>query len=436
MQFSYPEASNDSSIRKKRERTVPIPESIQPVPGYPEKLAIFRMQASKYWQVRCWHNGKTFRKSTKSQAKRSALIFARIFYEQLMASSLLSEASYLSITKSSSKPSNRLSTFGALAAKMYTNEQARVQRGEFTLGSLQVLRNRLDAHLLPRWGTLNVNEVDHAELLKFTQDLSRSLSTTTINQYLVIIKKVLSLANSLGYLDKVPAFPKVKIKSTSRGSFTPNEYWKIIRCSRALIDVRHPEYSVFRKHYRLRSPENTMPIDLQWAIRFMVNSFIRPSDLKTLKHRHVEIVQKNDITYLRLTLPETKSHKTPIATMRPAVTVYKSIVEHYGPKELASPDDYLFLPHLRDRNYAHWVLSFYFNWVLAITGLKKGAHGQDRTLYSLRHTAITFRLLYGGNIDLLTLARNARTSVEMVEKFYASNLTAEMNIGLLQGKRK
>jgi hypothetical protein len=37
---------------------------------------------------------------------------------------------------------------------------------------------------------------------------------------------------------------------------------------------------------------------------------------------------------------------------------------------------------------------------------------------------------------LLTLARNARTSVEMIEKFYASTLSAEMNIALLHGKRR
>ena len=47
-----------------------------------------------------------------------------------------------------------------------------------------------------------------------------------------------------------------------------------------------------------------------------------------------------------------------------------------------------------------------------------------------------FRLLYGRGIDLLTLARNARTSVQMIEKFYASNLTAEMNIDLIQGRRR
>ena len=46
------------------------------------------------------------------------------------------------------------------------------------------------------------------------------------------------------------------------------------------------------------------------------------------------------------------------------------------------------------------------------------------------------RTLLGGNIDLLTLARNARTSVEMIEKFYASTLSAEMNISLLHSKRR
>ena len=68
--------------------------------------------------------------------------------------------------------------------------------------------------------------------------------------------------------------------------------------------------------------------------------------------------------------------------------------------------------------------------------LMKIPAGETRTLYSLRHSSMTFRLLYGRRVDLLTLARNARTSVEMVEKFYSSNLTSEMNIDLLQGKRK
>ena len=43
--------------------------------------------------------------------------------------------------------------------------------------------------------------------------------------------------------------------------------------------------------------------------------------------------------------------------------------------------------------------------------------------------------LYGKSVDLITLARNARTSADMIERFYSSNLSAEMNIDLLQGKR-
>jgi hypothetical protein len=44
-------------------------------------------------------------------------------------------------------------------------------------------------------------------------------------------------------------------------------------------------------------------------------------------------------------------------------------------------------------------------------------------------------LLYGQGIDLLTLARNARTSVDMINQHYASTVTGEQNIGMLQSRR-
>jgi hypothetical protein len=100
------------------------------------------------------------------------------------------------------------------------------------------------------------------------------------------------------------------------------------------------------------------------------------------------------------------------------------------------PDDYVFFPEEKNRRLMLDIIGWLFNWILKDLDFKLGPHGVERTLYSLRHTAITFRLIYGGNIDLLTLARNARTSVEMIEKFYASTLSAEMNIALLHGKRR
>jgi hypothetical protein len=118
------------------------------------------------------------------------------------------------------------------------------------------------------------------------------------------------------------------------------------------------------------------------------------------------------------------------------IIAYKKLLAYQTSRGYGKPDDYVFFPEEKNRRLMLDIIGWLFNWILKDLDLKLGPHGIERTLYSLRHTAITFRLIYGGNIDLLTLARNARTSVEMIEKFYASTLSAEMNIALLHGKRR
>jgi hypothetical protein len=326
-------------------------------------------------------------------------------------------------------------TFGRLAEQLFANERARVGRGEWSAGSLQVLRNRLDTFILPRWGSAGPGAVSYQSLLEFTNALSKQHSTITISQYLVAVRKVLRHAVASGHLEALPEFPKVKVVTKSRGAFTPTEYRRIIRKARSMRGQRHPDSGPeIRIKYKVRLKEQVMPPELAWAIGFMVHGFIRPSDLKTLKHRHVEVV-RGEHTYLRLNLPETKSHGKPIVTMYSAVRIYEQIVQANALQGRAGPDDYLFMPHLRDRHYMLAVLSFHLNWVLGATQLKQGAHGQPRSMYSFRHSAITFRLLYGQGIDLLTLARNARTSVDVINTYYASTVTGEQNIGLLQSRR-
>ena len=174
-------AANDTHMRSsQRERTVPIPATITPVPGYPRKLSVFKIAASKFWQVRCWIAGRTHRRSTQTQSLRMAQSFARDFYGQLLAqsASLRIESPATSCVVSHDTTVKPQQTFAAIAAQMMTNEQARVDRGEFAAGSFKVLRNRLDAHILPRWGKMPPCAVDHAQLLSFTQYLSKSFSTT------------------------------------------------------------------------------------------------------------------------------------------------------------------------------------------------------------------------------------------------------------------
>ncbi len=61
-----------------------------------------------------------------------------------------------------------------------------------------------------------------------------------------------------------------------------------------------------------------------------------------------------------------------------------------------------------------------FNNLLERTGLKLDRDGKPRTAYSLRHTYICMRLME--NADIYQIAKNCRTSVEMIEKHYAIHL--------------
>lgn len=427
------DAANDKLI--KRSRTVPIPETITAVAGYPNKLVVFKIAASKYWQTRCFIAGRTHKCSTKTTSLMQAQRYARWLYEKLLAQRFGVQAPVAEIKPAASRTKrstpNEL-TFSAIAAQVYANEHARMERGEFGAGSLRMFRNRLDAHVLPHFGAMLPSNITYQMLHEFAQILSVKHTTTTVSHYLIVVRKVLVHAVRIGALEQLPDIPKIKVKSASRGAFTPTEYWQLLRTARKLRGKTHPlSQQAMRKKTKLIYNDQIMPPDIAWAISLMVNCFLRPGDLTKLKHRHVEVIRGKN-TYLRLTLPETKLHAAPIVTLRPAVRIYEQICKH---QTAASPNDYLLLPHIKNRTYALNVLGTMFNWVLDETGLKLNPHGHPRSLYSLRHSAITFRLLYGQGIDLVTLARNARTSVEVINNHYASTVTGEQNIAMLQSKR-
>lgn len=121
-----------------------------------------------------------------------------------------------------------------------------------------------------------------------------------------------------------------------------------------------------------------------------------------------------------------------VVKLKKAADVYEVLLGREKAKVFGKPDDYVFCPHQLNRDYAFRDITRQFDQVLKVAGLKKGANGDARTLYSLRHTCIMFRMINGEGIDPLTLARSARTSAEMIDRFYGKHLTAEMNITKLQ----
>ncbi len=316
-------------------------------------------------------------------------------------------------------------------------EAARVQRGEIGRGTWQVMGNRLRAHILPLLGALPAHALASSDVQRLIDRLGeQGFTSTTIAQYMVLLKKIVMHGVQTNVLREAPMFPKIKVRSQPRGSFSVTEYRSLVAAARTLRGTPHRKLETLNSGERFWIARDllTMPDEMSWLIRWMVNTFVRPSDIKLMKHKHIEVVRGRHL-YLRMNLPETKRHNQAMVSLRPAVRVYECLLAQRRAAGWSAPEDFLFMPQLKNREHALAVLNFLFQWVLKTTGLEKGPLGQTRTLYCLRHTAITLRLLYGQGIDMLTLARNARTSVNMVERFYASALNGEMNVGLLQSRR-
>ncbi len=397
-----------------RHRSVPIPESICKIQGgYPDKLVLFKIPASKYWWVRCFMDKKIVKKSTKTTDKRLAIEFAKKFYTDIF------------IRSQNNLPLTQSPSFERCAREMFEEQQRLIDRGERNSKLNRDDKQKFDADLHPFFKGYDIKSITYKHLDDYiTKIASRGLKPSTLKKHIVLIHKIFAYAQREGVLDRIPSMPKVRIKETSRGWFSHDEYVKLRKITAEVIKTE-----VVVRYHKITD-------EMRYLITFMVSSFLRPSDMKNLRHRNVQIVE-NENTYLRIQPESSKTVNTPIVTMEDAVGIYRDLIEFQTTyNKPTSPDDFLFFPDLKNRNYALDTMRRQFEEILDRAKLKRAMTGETRTLYSLRHTAIMFRLTKGEHIDILTLARNARTSVSMIEKYYARPLSAEMNIEKLQSKRK
>jgi integrase len=147
------------------------------------------------------------------------------------------------------------------------------------------------------------------------------------------------------------------------------------------------------------------------------------SEVFAVKFQDVEIV--DDPKRLQITLRRGKTGYRVVNSLEAAVSVYKRVM-----KRNHARTDYLFAPSLKQRQYVPEHFSKMFRVVLREAGLATDQQTANKhTLYSLRHTAICMRLVNsGGKVNLFSLAKNAGTSVDQIERFYARYLplTGEM----------
>jgi site-specific recombinase XerD len=315
-------------------------------------------------------------------------------------------------------------TFIECAEALLAESHVRARLGEASKFLPENYKQRLEK-CRPQFKVMPVRKVDRKMLKGVIRGLAESgLKPSSINPVMSFISMVLKWAEEEGYIVTVPAVPRAKHVDTPRAAFTRADYISMLEGIRQ-IEKGRPAVTV-RGH--------AVDWELRAMLTFLVNAFIRPGDLFVLKHRHIEVCKNDDgKEYLRLDFPSSKGHAAPVITMPNAAGIYRRLLQRRG---TVAPNDYLFMPARKNRRTAQELVRRQFNAVLVELGLKLNGKGEPRSMYSLRHSAITFRLLNSENLDLLTLARNCRTSVEMIDRFYARSLTAEMNRDLLHSFRR
>ena len=401
-------------VTKTPSRTVPITETMTSIGrGFPDKLVIFQIPASSFWWVRYYTQKKILKKSTKTENKKTAIEFAKKFYEDI----LLRERNLLPLGSSP--------VFKKVADELIIEQEQLIERGERS-DKLNINdKQKLEKDILPRFGGMNLKDITYKHLNEYASLLSkRDLKPATINNHLNLIHKVLALGQRENLIQTIPQFPKVKREDSPRGWFNLDEYELLKETIKNQIKLKT----------NIRGHEITD--EIRFLVTFMVNTFLRPSDIKHLRHRNIQVVNDKN-TYLRIQTDSSKTINSPIVSMQDAVGIYNDLIKFQISKERGiKKEDFIFFPHLPNREFALQTMRRQFDHILDIADLKNTPTGAPRTLYSCRHSAIMFRLTMGESIDLLTLARNARTSVSMIERFYAKPLQGEMNIDKIQSMKR
>jgi len=164
-------------------------------------------------------------------------------------------------------------------------------------------------------------------------------------------------------------------------------------------------------------------------VLFMANTGLRPDEAARLECRDVEIVkdQATGETILEISV-RGKRGVGYCKSMHGAVHPFERLRDRLRPALAASTADGETVeedasekrkPALTDLLFPRSQRAL-FNAILGEQGLKKDREGLPRTAYSLRHTYICMRLTEGA--DIYQIAKNCRTSVEMIEKFYAAHI--------------
>jgi hypothetical protein len=383
-------------------------------------LAIYKVKASPFWQVRI-RDPRIKRyivRSTKEKSRIQARAAAREMAYELLGNEKRVEREF---------------TFRYYASRLIAKSERMIALGERNANYVRTIRlclNNQEWGLEKAFHVRDVRELktrDYQEFMDGIANKRPDLSTSTRNMLTATFRNVLKVARDDGVIDSVPSTPRTRQQDNPRSYFPfhplvskqDDVYQSILKAAQDLAD----EEAVIRG----------VPItkELYDLILFTSHSFVRPIITELYDIRHRDVTVADDPRRLLLTIRNGKTGYRVANTMSAAVSVYDRIRQRYPDSK---PDDYLFLPEYANRETASKIVQRQFREVMRRAGVEDDPAAKIKyTIYSLRHTAICMRLILShGQVNIFNLAKNAGTSVEQIERFYAKNLplSREMAINL------
>jgi integrase len=359
------------------------------------KLHLYRRENSSYWQCSTYLNEKNWRISTKEDSLALAKDIALDWYLGLRG-------------KSRNGDLKTGKTFKDAAVK-FVAEYAILTAGERNAQYVKGLGEKIKLHLIPFFGDKVLSEITPGLVQEYRIHRATSRinpktgqpkrpTRSTLHKEIVTLRHVLKTANRHGWLPYLPDLSapyKTSGKVTHRAWFSPEEYKRLYDATRER--AKHPK--------KLRW--KTQCENFHDYILFMANTGLRPDEAIRLEFRDVAIVT-DEATGERILEIEVRGKR--------GVGYCKSMPGAVLPFERLKKRK---RPATTDRVFGktqHELL----NAILKELNLKFDRDGNRRTAYSLRHTYICMRLMEGA--DIYQVAKNCRTSVEMIEKYYASHI--------------
>jgi integrase len=355
--------------------------------------------------------GKQYRATTKKEELSQAEDAAEDWYLELRGKFKRGEVGKL-------EEVNREKTF-ADAAEQFIREFPIMTEGQRNGQYVQGHERRLRKHLIPFLGDKPLSKVTSGVIQEYRihrmeaakAERGKPPARTTIHQEFVALRQVLKLAIRHGHISSLPDMSqpyRTNSKISHRAWFSPDEYKQLYEATRDRVE--NPRRKKFLADYE----------ELHDYVLFMVNTGLRPDESKRIQFRDVKIVDDEGSGETILEIDVRGKRGVGFCKSMPgAVFPFKRAMKRRQPK----PNDLVF-PRTHNE---------LFNTILGELELKFDREGQRRTFYSLRHTYICLRLMEGA--DVYQIAKNCRTSVKMIEDFYASHIKNMVDAAVINVRR-